>query len=218
MSLERDPGDPAREERGTLASLLARVAGGDEVALRELHDATRRRLQGLVRAIVGNALADEVLVETYVQVWREAARYDRRRGSALAWLATLARSRAVDRLRARGQREELLLAGEQLDELMSTAPGPEQASEGEERALLVRSAVLRLPPEQRRAIAAAFFRGLTHQEVAVALDQPLGTVKTRIRAGLTALRRALAGQEGAETAAAPTRPQGGREARREGAA
>lgn len=191
--MERDP-DPTSSE---LCAVLARVAGGDELALRQLYETTRRRLYGIVLAVVGRrGVADEVLVETFVQIWHEAGRFDSRRGSALAWLAMLARSRAVDRLRARGTRKELLLGTEQLDGFVSQAPGPLQHSLGEERAGIVRSALLALPQEQRRAIAAAFFRGLTHQEAAEALDVPLGTIKTRIRTGLTALRRALSVEGG----------------------
>jgi RNA polymerase sigma-70 factor (ECF subfamily) len=115
----------------------------------------------------------------------------------LAWLSTLARTRAIDAWRARrrqAQRHEAL--DTQAELLVCEEPGPDALGLLAERAARVRTAVDALPPEQRRALQAAFFSGLTHTEVAAALGQPLGTVKTRIRAGLAALRAALADVEG----------------------
>ena len=182
----------------SLENLLGRMAGGDEGALRELYDRTSRRVYGLALAVLRDAAAaEDVALEVYLQAWRQAARFDAATGSALAWLSTLARTRAIDAWRARRRqaaRQESLDVQAEL--LVSEAPGPEARGQQAERAARVRTAVDALPPEQRRALQAAFFSGLTHVEVAAALGQPLGTVKTRIRAGLTALRAALADVEG----------------------
>ena len=181
-----------------LETLLARVAGGDESALRELYDRTSRRVYGVALAVLrDSAAAEDVALEVYVQAWRQAGRFDPASGSVLGWLSTLARTRSIDAWRARRRR----LARQQpidaqADELTSELPGPEAHGQAAERAARVRGAVDALPPEQRRALQAAFFSGLTHTEVAAALGQPLGTVKTRIRAGLCALRAALAETEG----------------------
>ena len=183
----------------SLEVLLARVAGGDESALRELYDRTSRRVFGLALAVLRDrAAAEDVALEVYVQVWRQAQRFDATQGAALAWLATLARTRAIDAWRAR-QRQSALVAAPGLveaAELASPAPGPDAHCADAERAARVRQAVDSLPPEQRRALQAAYFTGLTHVEIAAAFGQPLGTVKTRIRNGLLALRSALAGLEG----------------------
>ena len=182
----------------SLESLLTRMAGGDEAALRELYDRTSRRVYGLALAVLRDAAAaEDVALEVYLQAWRQAERFDAATGSALAWLSTLARTRAIDAWRARRRqaaRQETL--DPQADTLVSEAPGPDARGQMAERAARVRTAVDALPPEQRRVLQAAFFSGLTHVEVAAALGQPLGTVKTRIRAGLTALRAALADVEG----------------------
>jgi len=183
----------------TLESLLARAAAGDESALRALHDRTCRRVFGLALAVVRDrSLAEEVALEVFVQVWRQAGRFDPSQGSALAWLGTLARTRAIDAWRAR-QRQAARQAPLDLqtaDGLVCEAPGPEQRGQESERAARLRLALAALPREQRRALDAAYFSGLTHTEIAAALGLPLGTVKTRIRAGLTALRVALADTEG----------------------
>jgi RNA polymerase sigma-70 factor (ECF subfamily) len=176
-----------------LEALLARAARGDESALRSLYDRTSRRVFGLALRILGDRVAaEEVALEVYVQVWQQAGRFQPSLGSPLAWIATMARTRAIDRVRARarrGLRETRL--DERSERLVDDAPGPLEAFEGREHACAVRAAVLSLPTEQRRVIEAAYFGGLSHTEVAAALGQPLGTVKTRIRAGLQSLRRAL---------------------------
>ncbi len=183
----------------SLEVLLVRVAGGDESALRELYDRTSRRVFGLALAVLRErAAAEDVALEVYVQVWRQAQRFDATQGAALAWLATLARTRAIDAWRARQRQAALVAAPDLADaaQLASPAAGPEVHCADAERAARVRQALDSLPPEQRRALQAAYFTGLTHVEIAAAFGQPLGTVKTRIRNGLLALRSALAGLEG----------------------
>ncbi|HTE06559.1 MAG TPA: sigma-70 family RNA polymerase sigma factor [Planctomycetota bacterium] len=177
-----------------LAALIARIGRADETAMRELYEVTSRRLHGLVLHVLGaQAAAEDALLEVYMQVWRQASRYDAAQAPVLAWLTMLARTRAIDAYRARARRarrESPLDARE--EEPLDPQPDPLDRSIGSERAARVRHAVTALPGEQRRAIEAAFFGGLTHTEVAALLEQPLGTVKTRIRTGLASLRQSLA--------------------------
>ena len=187
--------DHARE---SLEDLLERVADGEESALRLFYERTSRTVFGLVCRILGDrSEAEDALTDAYVQVWREAGRFDRGAGSALAWVTMLARTRAIDRWRARARRDARA-DWEPLDDLRlrDTAPCPAESSDGRERAQAVRRAVAALPFEQRRLVEAAFFSGLTHTELAETFGQPLGTVKTRIRAALAALREALESLKG----------------------
>jgi RNA polymerase sigma-70 factor (ECF subfamily) len=175
------------------AALIGRAAAHDPEALAALYDGTSHLAYGLVLRIVGDpSAAEEVTGDVYLQVWRQAARYDPSRGAPLAWLLTLARSRAIDRRRSTGSglgaAEPLTAAGD----VASRSPGPEEASVLAERRRMVRGALGRLAADQRRAIELAYFSGLTHGEIASALDEPLGTVKTRIRLGMIRLREMLA--------------------------
>ena len=176
-----------------LSPLLARISQGDEAALGVFYDATSARVFGLAIAILRNpSAAEEATLDVYSQVWRQAGRFDPAKGNATGWLLTLARSRAIDLLRSRSRTLDQEEALDGTFHLRDEDPGPERASLEAERARRVRAALAALPPEQRQAIEAAFFGGLSHSEVAAALGQPLGTIKTRIRTGLSALRRALA--------------------------
>jgi RNA polymerase sigma-70 factor (ECF subfamily) len=135
--------------------------------------------------------AQEVTLDVYTRVWEQARRFDAGRGSVEAWMLTLAHHHAIDRLRSRrrqAEREQPLMP--EFD-FADSRPGPEAATEESDRARRVRQALQSIPEEQRRAILAAYFGGLSHTEVAAALGVPLGTVKTRIRSGLAALRRNL---------------------------
>ena len=175
------------------AALIARTAACDAEALAALYDGTAHLVHGLALRIVGDVgAAEEVTADVYLQVWRQAARYDPARGAPLAWLLTLARSRAIDRRRSAVggvvAREQLATAVE----IASGAPGPEEVSAVAERRRTVRGALARLVPEQRQALELAYFGGLSHGEIAAALDEPLGTVKTRIRLGMIRLRETLA--------------------------
>jgi RNA polymerase sigma-70 factor (ECF subfamily) len=183
----------------SLGSLMTAVAAGDRAAFRALYDATSARVLGLALQVLRDrAAAEEALVDVYAQVWRQASRYDPEKGSVLTWIATIARTRAVDvrRCRSRAAGREASVDEVRLEAVRDTGPDPSDASADVERARLVRGALAALPREQRRALEAAFFGGLSHSEIADALGQPLGTVKTRIRSGLAALRRALAPAEG----------------------
>lgn len=173
-------------------SVLQRIAAGEHQALAELYDVTSATVFGLaLRIVQARDVAEDVVVEVYAQVWTQAAAYDSQRGTPIAWLLTLTRSRAIDLLRSRGRvrTEEPL---EFASDVPSETPGPEEYNEILERRRLVRSALENLPSEQRQVIELAYFSGFTQSEIAVRLGQPLGTVKTRVRLGMRRLRELIA--------------------------
>jgi RNA polymerase sigma-70 factor (ECF subfamily) len=177
------------------ASLIARVARGDREAFSRFYDACAGLAFGVIQRVLRDrAAAEEVLQEVFWQVWREADRYDQRRGSPEAWLLMRARTRAIDKLRSIRRRDKTFVmpvneavprpaAGEGND------PGAAVADRG-----LVESALAQLSPAQRQVIELAFFEGLTQSEIAGRLGEPLGTVKTRVRLGLERLRGVLKGE------------------------
>lgn len=176
--------------------IVRRVAEGDQTAIAALYDRHRRVVFALaLRVLRDRGEAEEVLVDVFLQVWRIASRFDPGRGSVSAWLMTLTRSRAVDRLRARPREAmvsaDLETAAERPSE---DAAGPEEAMDVVLRRRRVTAAIATLDEPQRRAIALAYYGGLTHSEIAARLGEPLGTVKSRIRHGLMALRNSLASQ------------------------
>jgi RNA polymerase sigma-70 factor (ECF subfamily) len=158
----------------------------------ELYDAAAPLVHGLTMRILEDAsAAEEVTADAFVQVWRQASRWDPARGSPLAWLLMLARSRAIDRLRASGARRAEREAALEPADADVTVPTPEDDAVVAERGRRVRSALTRLVPEQRQLIELVYFRGYSHTEIAATLGQPLGTVKTRIRLGMVRLRESL---------------------------
>jgi RNA polymerase sigma-70 factor (ECF subfamily) len=182
------------------AALIARCAQGDQSALALLYDATAAHVNGLaLRILADREMAEEVTGDVYLQVWRSARTYDAERGTPLAWLLTLARSRAIDRLRAcAGDRRQTAPLELGLD-AESPEPGPEEGSSLAQRGRFVRTALSHLGTEQREAIELAFFSGLSHSEIADTLGTPLGTVKTRIRLGMGRLRELLVAQGGPQS-------------------
>ena len=184
---------PAAESQAEDESCLQRIASGDQPAAAQLYDRHARPLYSLILRILGNETeAEDVLQDSFAQAFRQAARYDSRRGAVAAWLLTIARSRAIDRLRARRTRVEAH-AGEvhAIDEMPDAQPDAASTMLDEERSRLVRQALGELPMLQRMAIELAYYEGLSHTEIAERLEQPLGTVKTRIRLGLLKLRDVL---------------------------
>lgn len=168
------------------SSYLRRIAERDQTALAALYDATNHLIYSLALRIVGNAAdAEEVTLDIYSQVWRNAASFDERRGSVIAWLMSIARSRSIDKLRSginRGRREEALTEVDGVAAPSAAAPG---------MAGQVQKALRGLAPEQREAIELAYWYGYSHSELAERLGQPLGTVKSRIRMGMMKLRSEL---------------------------
>jgi RNA polymerase sigma-70 factor (ECF subfamily) len=173
-------------------ALIKRVADGDQSALTTLYDSTSRLVFGLILRVLGDrATAEEVLLDVFTQVWRQAALYDRSRGAPLAWLMTIARSRAIDRLRSGKHDQQHKEPLDNLTDLTSSTISPEEATATSERQKIVRAALDTLSPEQRQVIELAYYSGLSHSEIALRLGQPLGTVKTRTRLGMMKLREAL---------------------------
>jgi len=163
--------------------LLERLIGGDSSALAEFYDRYAALVNGLALRILRNtAEAEDVVQEVFVQVWRQAERYDPTRGSAEAWLCMMARSRSLDRLRRRASRRE---------EPDDAAPGAGAQTPRTEEAIAVRTALETLSLDQRRALELAYYEGLTQTEIAARLDEPLGTIKTRIRTAMIRLRDVL---------------------------
>lgn len=177
------------EARDALAGLMQRVATGDEQALNRLYDLTVTRVYSLARTITGcSEDAEEVSCETYVQVWNDAARYDPARGSALAWLMSIGRSRALDLRRRRLVRAR---TDRQRPVVEDVAAAPEDLLTVMEEGTAVRAALAQLTPLRREIVALAFFKGMTHSEIAAAVELPLGTVKSHLRRALSVLREQL---------------------------
>jgi RNA polymerase sigma-70 factor, ECF subfamily len=174
----------------TDVEILRRVAGGDEGALSALYDRYRLILYGLIlRILHSQAEAEDVLQDVFLQVWRRASDFDETRGRPFTWLVTLARSRAIDRLRALGSRERTAqeAARDVPDSISDAADDAVKSEQGE----IVRRALRELPEEQRQTLLLAYFEGLTQTEIAERTGTPLGTVKTRMRSGMTKLRESL---------------------------
>ena len=185
------PEPPPTDAEKRQAELISGVAGGDQQALATLYDATSRTVYGLLlRILCDPSTAEEVLLDVYTQVWRQAGSYSAGRGKPMAWLTTIARSRAIDRLR-RGRQEQMLTAP--LDEAVraSAGAGVEESVLAGEVSSVVRAALDGLAPEQREVIELAYYGGMSHSEIAAARNLPLGTVKTRTRLGMMRLREML---------------------------
>jgi RNA polymerase sigma-70 factor, ECF subfamily len=170
--------------------LVEAIAAGDQLALRALYDRTHRLVFTLTMRILGNhANAEEVTLDVFHDVWRRAPAYDGKGGSVLGWIMNQAQSRAIDRLRFEGRKKRT--EPEVADLQLEAAATMEAAAEGAVPAHVLQQALQALTPDERQAIEAAYFSELTYVEVAVQLNQPLGTIKTRIRSALGKLRRAL---------------------------
>ena len=186
---------PAAESQAEDLECLRRLASGDQASAAGLYDRHARPIYSLILRIVGDeGEAEDVLQDVFAQAFRQAARYDAARGPVAAWLLMMARSRSIDRLRARRARPEAQTADDEraMEEMAGSLPDAASAMLGVEQARIVRQALRELPLLQRVAIELAFYEGLSQSEIAERLEQPLGTVKTRIRLGLLKLRDALA--------------------------
>ncbi len=176
--------------------LMARVVKGDHQAFSQLYDQSSTLLYTMALRILGNRdEAAELLQDVYLEVWRKIARYDVGRGTPVAWLITLTRSRAIDRLRSRAVQAQHVANdsadGSLTDTVADRNPGPFDTHADQELRGLVGSALASLPEAQQQAIELAYYEGLSHMEIAAKLNQPLGTVKTRIKLGMSKLRESL---------------------------
>ncbi|MGH7526342.1 MAG: sigma-70 family RNA polymerase sigma factor [Gemmatimonadales bacterium] len=177
--------------------LIARAAEGDERAIAALYDRYGGVLYAVAYRIVGQrADAEEVVIEAFSQAWREAPRFESARGSVAGWLTMFARSRALDLVRARARRERITAAAAADRPETSPAMGdwradPATSYDHSERRRQVQEALQSLSPPQRQAIELAFFEGLSQSEIAARLQEPLGTIKTRVRLGMQKLRECL---------------------------
>ena len=174
---------------------MASCALGDEIAFAELYDLTLRRVYGTVlRVLRSPEHAEEVTQEVYVDIWRQAPKYAAEKGSVVAWVATMAHRRAVDRVRsvsseiARDERYAYTDTERESDEVWDSVAQHHDVDR-------VRSALVTLTPIQQQAVQLAYYDGLTQSQIATVLHLPLGTVKTRIRDGLRRLATVLGGGE-----------------------
>ncbi len=187
---------PARlaDDRGADRIALEGIARGDHDGLAALYDRHARPVYSLAfRILQDQGEAEDIVQDVFSQAWRQAAHYDASRGPVAAWLFTLARSRAIDRLRARRARPEPAADERQAANLVDPGMAPDLQVLSAEQIGRVRAALESLPALQRAAIELAYYEGLTHVEIAARLEQPLGTIKTRIRLALGKLRDSLAG-------------------------
>ena len=185
--------DPQLEVKDReLASLITRMAQGEEQALSALYDRTSSHVYGLVIRVLNDpTMAEEVTLDVYMQVWRQAGQFNPDRGKPIVWLAVLARSRAIDRLRARKKEREGRQDLETIESVPATKGNPEESSVYNQQCRVVQKALTSLAMEQRQVIEMAYFGGLSQSEIAAQIGEPLGTVKTRIRLGMIKLRNIL---------------------------
>lgn len=175
-----------------LVGLLAGVAAGEQRALERFYRLTISKVFGLARRIVRcRATAEEVAEDVYVQIWHSAASYDPQRGTPLGWALTICRSRAIDALR---RADSAILDAdptERTDAIAQHVCDLQDLLQATQEHAALHAAISRLRPEQRQILGLAFFRGLTHSEIAAAAQLPLGTVKSHIRRALTTLQEEL---------------------------
>ncbi len=176
-------------------ALIAQVAKGDQHAFGQLYDLSSSLLFTLALRILGDREeAADLLQEVYLEVWRKGVRYDVGRGAPMAWLVTLTRSRAIDRLRSRAAKGHGVtdsISDTGAAELPDQTPGPFETNADLEQRALVKKAFAELPEAQQQALELAYYEGLSHQEIAARLNQPLGTIKTRIKLGMNKLKTSL---------------------------
>ena len=177
------------------AALVQSIAAGDQLALHALYERAHRIVFTLIMRITANReTAEELTIDVFHDIWRRASRYDPANGTVLAWIMNQARSRAIDRLRFENRKKRS--DGGDLPSPLEAAADPRDVIELRQQGEALRAALATLTPAERQAIETTFFGGLTHAEAAARLNQPLGTIKTRIRSGLHKLRQMLAAEVG----------------------
>ena len=183
----KDPGDVSLD-----ATLARRLLQKDVEAFEQLYERHSRIVYALVlRILQQGSTAEEVVQDVFLQVWRNARHYDEQRGPFIPWLMTLARNRALDRLRLKSERQRRQEAQTEEFPPVVEAPQYEKDLDEKRRAERVRALMASLHPQQKKAIELAFFEGLSHSEIAESLKEPLGTVKSWIRNGLLRLKEGL---------------------------
>ncbi len=180
------------EQARVYAALLTAMARGDKSALGRLYDLLSKPLYSLAyRVLNDHSEAQDVVQDVFLQLWDKASVYETGRGSVFAWAATLTRNRSIDRVRMRKRRAEIIAeSAPEIHEEAPTSTGADSLAL-QEKSGAVRAALTQLAPDQKAAIELAFFSGLTQQEIAARLNEPLGTIKARIRRGLLKLRENL---------------------------
>jgi RNA polymerase sigma-70 factor, ECF subfamily len=175
--------------------LLRQIAAGDRTSFAEFYDRHSTLMFSVACRILRDpSEAEDVLQEAFMQIWEKAAKFDPKLGKASSWAAILVRNKAVDRIRASQRRIRLAEeAGAEQGAVNNVDDTANEAVYGHEKANLIQSAIVELPMEQRQAIEMAYFSGLTQDEISKKLNQPLGTIKARIRRGLLKLRDQLEG-------------------------
>jgi RNA polymerase sigma-70 factor, ECF subfamily len=181
------------KEKGRDRELLGRVAQGDVAALRVLYNEQAPRALAVARRILRNAEeAEDIVQETFLELWRRAPQFDGRKGGAVAWVITIARSRAIDRLRASGTAGRAIEgAGTAVDTHPTVPLSPAEHTERRSTESRVADALAALPKEQRQAIELAYFDGLSQTEIATKTGSPLGTVKMRVKLAIGKLATLL---------------------------
>ena len=183
---------PSQDERLADQAALARMARGDHSALAELYDRHARLVFSLALRILQNrADAEDIVQDVFTQVWAQAGRYDTTRGAVAAWMLTMARTRAIDRLRSRSSRPETASDARVVEEVPDATTRQDLQLLSAEQVESLQGALNELPVAQRVALELAYYEGLTHAEIADRLSEPLGTVKTRIRQAVIKLRESL---------------------------
>ncbi len=177
-----------------------RMARGDASAVADLYDRHARAVYSLALRMLADASeAEDVVQDVFTQAWRQAGLYDPARAPVIGWLLVITRARALDRLRARRSRIPMAGVGPDPATVADLSPGPDARIIGLEQGSRVRAALASLTSVQREAIELAYYKGLSQSDIAERLNEPLGTIKTRMRSGLLKLRELLHGSLGGQT-------------------
>ena len=181
-----------KRDRAMEARLVERIAAGSTEALSDLYDQYSSLLLALSRRVLGSQEeAEDVLQEVFVQVWRQAHRYDAKRSSVSTWLSLITRSRSIDRLRSRNVQDKTAQAAHEENPQVDASPEGARNVLEHERRLRLRTELAELPKEQRQVLELAFYKGMTQSEIAASTGIPLGTVKTRTLLAMRKLKKAL---------------------------
>ncbi len=174
-----------------LSALLAQAANGDRQAFEIFYQRTSSKLFGIIlRILIERTEAEDVLQEVYVTIWRKAAEFDAARASPVTWTATIARNRAIDRLRARGSRPSAPL--EEAAEVRDHSPSADVIIDGNREAAQLNAALAALEPRHAAAIRSCYFEGITYETLAAREGVPVGTLKSWVRRGLMRMKTDLA--------------------------